>query len=163
MQFAAGSIQKSILWKHDNQSSHKKLILFISFINIWWLSHQSLLLNFCQCWISAAETVTTVQWCKVSAASPIHCDDCNLTISQWKNNVTTQRQCAFAPSATAAHKEEQCDNLSLHSGKFVKAAWIICGKHLLCLLVSSILQEGVSQKCQQIQWRNMCSGTSPHI
>lgn len=46
MQLAAGSIQKSILWKRNNQSSHKKLILFVSFINIWWLSHQSLASKF---------------------------------------------------------------------------------------------------------------------
>lgn len=41
MQLAAGSTRKSILWKRSNQSSHKKLILFVLFINIWWLSHQS--------------------------------------------------------------------------------------------------------------------------
>lgn len=114
MHLAAGSTGNTILWKHNNQSSHKKLIQLTSFLNIWWRCHQSLpskslpVLDLCRKTCDHCPAVLSVS---VEASQLWWLQFNHIAINEIKNNVTTQRQCGSAPSATAAH-QSRCVTIS---------------------------------------------------
>lgn len=86
-----------------------------------------------------------------------------LALSQNKTLEKTMYLCSLSHlEKTAAHRPAMWQSLTAQR-QICEGSMNYLWQALLCLLVSSILQEGISQKCQQIQWRNMCSGTYPRF
>lgn len=86
-----------------------------------------------------------------------------LALSQNKTLEKTMYLCSLSHlEKTAAHRPAMWQSLAAQR-QICEGSMNYLWQALLCLLVSSILQEGISQKCQQIQWRNMCSGTYPRF